>query len=224
MPAHDHPVGLLDLRRAVVRTVVSALFGALVALVLLSLRVPPIIVALAGGDAAGLALFALAWRNISDCSAAHTRALAAAQDPGRSAVYVMILFVSAASLLVATVLVRGAKSAPPAQSHALVALCLLAVALSWTLTHTAFTLRYAHLYYREDHEGVGGIDFAGGQSPNYFDFAYFAFTVGMCFQVSDTAVTSPQIRRAVLLQATMSFAYNTAILAFVLNLAFSFAG
>jgi uncharacterized membrane protein len=98
------------------------------------------------------------------------------------------------------------------------------VAICWALTHTAFALRYAHLYYREDAEGVGGVDFPGKGAPTYFDFAYLAFTIGMCFQVSDSAVTSPQIRRAVLLHALLSFVYNTAILAFVLNLVFGFAG
>jgi uncharacterized membrane protein len=91
------------------------------------------------------------------------------------------------------------------------------------MTHTAFALRYARLYYREDTEGVGGIEFPGRQPPTYFDFAYFAFTVGMCFQVSDACVTSRQIRRALLFQAVVSFAYNSLILAFVLNLVFGMA-
>ncbi len=65
------------------------------------------------------------------------------------------------------------------------------------------------------------MELPGGASPTYFDFAYFAFTVGMCFQVSDVTVTSAQIRRAVLVQAMLSFAYNTVILAFTLNLVFS---
>src|SRR5205085_264873 len=98
--------------------------------------------------------------------------------------------------------------------------CLLTVALSWAITHTSYTLRYAHLYYREDTEGVGGVELPGGGQPSYFDFAYFAFTVGMCFQVSDVVVTSAQIRRAVLGHAVLSFAYNTVILAFTLNLVF----
>ena len=112
----------------------------------------------------------------------------------------------------------------PRSEALLAALCVGTVALSWTLTHTAFTLRYAHLYYREDAEGIGGVEFPGGSMPSYMDFAYFAFTVGMCFQVSDVQVTSHQIRRAVLLHATLSFVYNTAILAFVLNLVFNLAG
>ena len=64
------------------------------------------------------------------------------------------------------------------------------------------------------------MEFPGGAQPDYFDFAYLAFTLGMCFQVSDATISSPQIRRAALLHAMISFAYNTAILAFALNLAF----
>ena len=63
----------------------------------------------------------------------------------------------------------------------------------------------------------------GDQPLTYFDFAYVAFTIGMCFQVSDISVTSPQIRRAVLLQAVISFAYNSVVLAFVLSLVFGLA-
>ncbi len=102
-------------------------------------------------------------------------------------------------------------------------LCLATVGLAWAMTHTGFTLRYARLYYREDDEGVGGIELPEHQPPSYFDFAYFAFTIGMCFQVSDMCITSPQIRKTVLLHAIVSFGYNSIILAFVLNLVFGLA-
>ena len=118
---------------------------------------------------------------------------------------------------------RDPHALPQGLSGAAAALCLVTVALAWTMTHIAFTFRYAHLYYREDSEGIGGIDFPGGQPPMYFDFAYFAFTIGMCFQVSDACVTSHQVRRAVLLHAMISFAYNSTILAFVLSLVFGVA-
>jgi uncharacterized membrane protein len=87
------------------------------------------------------------------------------------------------------------------------------------LSNTAWTLRYAHLYYRDDHEGIGGLQFPGDHET---DFAYFAFTIGMAFQTSDVGVTSPQIRRAVLLHGVQSFAYNTTILALAMNLAYGF--
>jgi uncharacterized membrane protein len=67
------------------------------------------------------------------------------------------------------------------------------------------------------------VQLPGHAPPTYFDFAYFAFTIGMCFAVSDVCVTSPQIRRAVLLHALISFAYNSVILAFVLNFVFGMA-
>lgn len=176
-----------------------------------------------GLDAGALTLLSLFWATIAAATPLTTRARAAAEDPGRTAVYALVLLTSGSSLLATVALVHRAKALPGPQGDALVALSILNVALSWALTHTAFTLRYAHLYYREDDEGVGGVDFPGKADPSYFDFAYLAFTIGMCFQVSDAAVSSPQIRRAVLLHALLSFVYNTAILAFVLNLLFGLA-
>jgi uncharacterized membrane protein len=94
--------------------------------------------------------------------------------------------------------------------------------VAWSLTHTSYTLRYAHLYYRDDEEGEGGLVFLGDRKPDDFDFAYFAYTVGMCFQVSDVSISSAQIRRTVLGHAMLSFIYNTVILALALNLFFGF--
>ncbi len=212
------------LRHALARAILACAFGGAVYALLYALHAPPTLSALGGWDAGGVLLAALAWGNIATANADQTRARAAAEDPGRTAVYALILLTSSASLFASTVLVRGVKSAPLFEGRALLFLCLVAVALSWTLTHLAFALRYAHLYYREDNEGIGGAEFAGGAAPDYFDFVYLAFTVGMCFQVSDTTISSRQIRRTLLLHATMSFTYNTVILAFVLNLAFGLAG
>ena len=197
--------------------------GAATALVVGAVQPSWRLAALTGWDGGGLVLLILAWLVIARSDAGTTQRLAAADDPGRTAVYVLVVLASAASLLSSTALVRKAKLVAGPQGDALVLLCLATVALSWALTHTAFTLRYAHLYYREDDEGVGGLELPGGQRPSYFDFAYLAFTVGMCFQVSDVTVASPQIRRALLLHALLSFVYNSAILAFVLNLVFGFA-
>jgi uncharacterized membrane protein len=177
---------------------------------------------LLGWDAAGMTLFALSWELVARADAALTRERAGSEDPGRTFVYVIVVVTSIASLFAAALLVPGAhtRATAPAQT---IALSLTTVALAWAMTHTAFTFRYAHLYYREDEEGVGGVAFPGGADPTYFDFAYFAFTIGMCFQVSDVSVTSPQIRRALLLHAIISFVYNSVVLALVLNLVFGAA-
>jgi uncharacterized membrane protein len=178
------------------------------------------IAALLGWNLGGACLCALAWVPIGRSSARDTQHHAAAFDPGRTAVYVAVTLSSAASLFAATVMSRRAGLVLPTEADELLALCLSTVALAWTITHTSFTLRYAHLYYRADHDGIGGLEFPGGAAPCYLDFAYLSFTVGMCFQVSDVAVSNSRLRRTVLLHAVISFTYNTAILAFALNLIF----
>jgi uncharacterized membrane protein len=178
---------------------------------------------LVGWDTACLVALALSWGIIGPANARSTRDRAGAEDPGRTLVYVIVVLTSAISVMAAAALVRSARVLPADLRDASIALCLVSVALAWTMTHTAFVFRYAHLYYREDIEGVGGVVLPGDRAPTYADFAYFAFTIGMCFQVSDVSVSSPQIRRAVLLHAVISFAYNSVILAFVLNLVFGLA-
>jgi uncharacterized membrane protein len=212
----------IDPRRALTRVGLSGAI-ATAAYLLAAGRVPVTPAALIGWDAGGLALLALSWSIITNADAVVTRDRAGSEDPGRTLVYVIVVFTSAASLLAATFLSRSARALPPDLSRAVVFLCLTTVALAWAMTHTAFTFRYAHLYYREDREGIGGLTLPGDQAPSYFDFAYFAFTIGMCFQVSDVCVTSHQIRRAVLLHAVISFAYNSVVLAFVLNFVFGMA-
>jgi uncharacterized membrane protein len=172
---------------------------------------------LGGWNAAGLFLLVWSWIRIGRATPESTQRGAGAEDPGRSVVYFLVLIASTVSFFAAVALSREAKTLSPDAARQLCWVCLATVGSSWALLHTAFTLRYGHLYYREDSEGIGGVEFPGGAKPSYFDFAYFAFTIGMCFQTSDVCVTSPQIRRAVLLHAVIAFAYNTAILAFVLN-------
>jgi len=213
----------IDPRRALVRVAISVALGMAAAAVSAG-RLPGSAALLVGWDAGALCLLTLMWAVIIPADERSTRLRAGAEDPGRTLVYVIVLITSSASLLVATLLVRETKTLGPELSRVVAGLCLLAVALAWTMTHTAFTMRYARLYYREDREGIGGIELPAKQKPAYFDFAYFAFTIGMCFQVSDVCVTSRQIRRVVLLHAVISFAYNSVILAFVLNLVFGVAG
>ena len=94
-------------------------------------------------------------------------------------------------------------------------LAVVSVFVSWTLVHTVFTLKYARLYYSGE---AGGIDFNEADPPQYSDFAYLAFTIGMTFQVSDTNIKSKQIRRTALRHALMSFPLLAVIIATSINL------
>ncbi|MEP7052199.1 MAG: DUF1345 domain-containing protein [Pseudomonadota bacterium] len=176
-------------------------------------------------DAAGIALLGQAWWQIAHETAVETRKHAAREDPGRTVVWLIVLVASTISLFAAGFVMRHAHTITQHSNGsfcALLVLCLVAVVASWFLTHTAYTLRYAHLYYRDDDEGEGGLEFPGKEDPNGFDFAYFAFTLGMCFQTSDVAVTSHQIRRAVLAHALLSFLFNTVVVAVAVNLVLGF--
>jgi uncharacterized membrane protein len=212
----------LDPRRALVRVGIALSVGAVTFLALHGL-LPTAAAALVSWDTAGLILLALVWAVVAKADATLTRRLAGDEDPGRTLVFVIVIIASTVSLLAATLLVRQGRQLGGGLAMAFPELCLATVGLAWAMTHTGFTLRYARLYYREDDEGVGGIELPERQPPSYFDFAYFAFTIGMCFQVSDMCVTSAQIRKTVLLHAVVSFAYNSIILAFVLNLVFGLA-
>jgi len=178
---------------------------------------------LAAWDVAALLMSSFAWMIFLKVGPSETRQHVGTHDPGRRAVNVLVILTSCVSLLATAVILRQARAQGPEVRDLFVVLCILAVASAWLLTHSAYALRYAHLYYR-DHEGVGGLAFPGDAAPCYLDFAYFAFTIGMCFQVSDVCVTSRQIRRAVLAHSVLSFGYNTAIVALALNLAFGLIG
>jgi len=211
-----------DLRQARGRVVLAFVLSAVVFFSLHAL--PTALRLVLAWDAAGLTLLTVSWLIIWHSDAPLTEKRAGAEDPGRKAVWLIVLLGSTFSLFASAVVLRTAKGLSPEHSAILAAACLAAVVIAWLLTHTAYALRYAHLYYRDDAEGVGGLSFPGDQAPDAFDFAYFAFTVGMCFQVSDVTVTSRGIRRQALFHACLSFAYNTAILALALNLAFGLLG
>jgi uncharacterized membrane protein len=175
----------------------------------------------AGWDAASLALAALAWSSILTAGPAETRHRAGTDDPGRSMLFLIAVTSSLVSLLTAVVVLRLVKRLPPGDQVLWTVLALAAVVLSWTVTHTSYTLRYASLYYRQRARRAapdsGSLKFPGTDDPADIDFAYFAFTIAMCFQVSDVVVMTTQMRREVLLHSVLSFVYNTAIVALALN-------
>src|SRR5437868_13660851 len=98
----------------------------------------------------------------------------------------------------------------------------ITIALSWTLVHTAFALHYAHDYYRGSKPG--GLQFPSGDRQDhadYWDFVYFSFVIGMTAQVSDVGITDKTIRRTATIHGIISFVYNTALVALMVNIAAS---
>jgi len=96
-------------------------------------------------------------------------------------------------------------------------LIIVTLALAWLFSNTVYALHYAHLAYRQPIVGCEGIDFPGTEAPVYWDFVYFAFTLGMTFQTSDVAIRAPAIRRVVTLHSLAAFVFNIGVLAFTIN-------
>lgn len=169
---------------------------------------------LAGWITAAALLLGSTWLDVHGLDAATTRANAVREDGSRAVTGLLIVAASVASLAaVGAGLYEAAQSSRPRQIVLTVA-AILSIGLAWAVVHTVFTLRYAHEYYGEPE---GGIDFPGGESPTYVDFAYFAFGIGMAFQVSDTAITSSRIRGTVLTHTFVAYLFGTAIIAATIN-------
>ncbi len=173
-----------------------------------------------GWDAFAITALALIWIAMNTADADRIRAVAAEEDLSRLLSFVFVLVAAAASLLAVVLLLSTTHNLSPAMLTRHIALSGVAVAGSWLLVHTVFTLRYAHMYYDADPEGndVGGLDFPGDEKePDYLDMAYFAFVVGMTAQTADVGISGRNIRRLTLLHGLISFVFNTALVALVIN-------
>lgn len=169
----------------------------------------------------GIALYlVLAYALMRRARVGDIRQQAAREDEGR---YGILVLSSAAALasLAAIVAELGVSPELGSVRQVQVTLAILTIPLSWAFTHTIFALHYAHEYYDENDGRGGGLTFPGGEEPDYWDFVYFAFVVGMTSQVSDVAVVCKPIRRTVTAHGILSFVFNTALLALTVNLAAS---
>jgi uncharacterized membrane protein len=154
------------------------------------------------------------------------RERAAREDEGVVASFAVSIAAAIASVGAIGMLLAGMKDlAEPVRSGHLV-LTVLTILCSWTFIHAMFALHYAHVYYspgeRRNDDGTpaeqGGLDFPGDDDPDFWDFFYFAFTIGTTAQTSDVGIQSRTIRRLTLAHAIIAFFFNTAILAMVVNL------
>jgi uncharacterized membrane protein len=167
----------------------------------------------------GLYILLCAWM-FSHCGSSHIRRQSSLQDVGRFAIPVFTVGAALASLAAILIELRTATGSATREPLTL-ALAFLTILFSWTFIHTIFTIHYAHEFYSERHGQGGGLKFPGGQKPNYWDFVYFSFVIGMTAQVSDVMVSSSKIRQTVAAHGFVSFVFNVALLALTVNIAAS---
>ena len=181
----------------------------------------PIIHFIAIWDSYAIVVLLMSWLTIFTVDPRTIQRRARLQDSSRTLIFVFIIVAACMSLLAVILVLREHRALQRiAGLHLLMA--ALAVIEAWLLIHTVFTLHYSHVFYRSEQEADvagtgGGLIFPGGHHPDYQDFAYFSFVVGMTCQVSDVNVTSRSMRRLALLHGLLSFAFNTVILALSIN-------
>ena len=194
--------------------VVYAMAGGAVTGLVVSLFTPAQASILLGWDVAVVIYLAWTWAVIWQLDPGVTARLAKREDPS-TAVAELVVVAAGTAMLVAVgfALVRAGQVAGLMKAY-LVALGLVSVVLSWIVVHAVYALRYARTYYADP---PGGIEFNEQEPPNYIDFAYFSFTVGMTFQVADTNITSKAVRRMTLHHALLSYVFGAILLGLVIN-------
>ena len=198
------------------RTFISILIG-VVAFALLPASLRLVTRALLGWDIFVAAYLTLVYAMMFQCGLARIKRNAVLQDDGRFLILLVVAFGAFASIAAIVFELGASQHSVPA-----LALATVTIALSWAAVHTIFALHYAHEFYRGTKPG--GLQFPSGdthENADYWDFVYFSFVIGMTAQVSDVGITDKTIRRTATAHGIVSFIYNTALVALMVNIAAS---
>jgi uncharacterized membrane protein len=152
----------------------------------------------------------------------HERMRARALQHDEGSAVVLFLVVTAALMCVGAIVAEltVVKDLHGVLRYAHIALAVLTIVSSWVFTQVMFALHYAHDYYATEVRGQhGGLDFPGGQPPDYGDFLYFACVIGTSGQTADVSFTNRRMRRTGTVHCVLAFFFNTTLLALTINIA-----
>jgi uncharacterized membrane protein len=172
-------------------------------------------------DAFALVVLSISWMVFWKRSVGQIRQFARRDDGSLIYIFSLIILASFTCLFSLVLLFISREKITNSELHFLLAV-VPAMVFSWLMIHTTFAFDYAHIYY-DDLQGdtahhAAGLNFPNEKKPDYLDFAYFSFVIGMTFQVSDVVISSKRIRHLVLMHALISFVFNTFIVALTINL------
>jgi uncharacterized membrane protein len=172
-------------------------------------------------NAGALTYLGLAWTTILRADSTMTRVRAQSHDQSGYVIFLLVVTAASASFIAIGFLVGDFRDLAfwPRAGH--LTLAITALLLSWLLIQTLFAFHYARWYYSREMESKshrGGLDFPDDREPDYLDFAYYAFVVGMTSQTSDVCVLTRQMRRLTLVHSVLAFIFNIAILAMSINI------
>lgn len=169
-------------------------------------------------DVFALSYIATAWVVFVRRTVPEIRSWARIDDGSRSFVTILLLLSSFASMVTVVLLMVSGQG----KEGIYLPVAITGILSSWALVHTTYSFHYAHLFYDDDENDntrhAGGLDFPQEKHPDYLDFAYFSFVIGMTFQVSDVQIGNRIIRRTVLVHGLLSYILNTFVVALTINL------
>jgi len=172
-------------------------------------------------DIFALSVLITSWIVFFTRPIAQIRQFSRREDGSLVYVFLIIVLASFSSMLALFLLFLSKETAT--LSHFMYLLASIpAMLFSWAMIHTTFAFHYAQIFYDDSDDDkerhAAGLDFPGERKPDYLDFAYFSFVIGMTFQVSDVEITSRKIRRLALLHGILAFILNTFVVAITINL------
>lgn len=180
-----------------------------------------------GWDTFSVCMIVISWLTFYNTGYENIRKLYKIQDSSRAIIFIIILISTMASFLAVLLLIITKKEGDTDALWRL-PISILGMLFSWILIHTIFAFRYAHIYYgnhkSKPNTDAGGLEFPGDTKPDYLDFAYFSFVLGMTFQVSDVQITSQRLRRMAMFHGLISFGFNTIMIALTINLIAGYGG
>lgn len=162
---------------------------------------------------------AISWWKMFRANPEKTHRYAENQYEGHLAIFMLIIAAACASVLAIGFLLTDKKNLSDVLLILHGILAVMTIIGSWLLVHTMFALQYAHSYYQQNSQEIArGLEFPNNDNPDYWEFLYYSFVVGMTSQVSDVQTTSREMRRLTLLHGILSFFFNTTIVAMTINI------
>jgi uncharacterized membrane protein len=209
-----HPMERVSVSLGLTAVVFAILFFTRVAL-------HPLIMYVMLWDVFAISYITTGWIVFYNRSVDEIRKWARVDDGSRLFVSFIVLVAAVASLVIVLLLMLS-KEISGGSKLIYLPVAITGMLASWTMVHTTLTFHYANLYYDDDETDVskhaGGLEFPKEKCPDYIDFAYFSFVIGMTFQVSDVEISARVIRRTALAHGLLSFALNTFVVALTINL------
>ena len=220
LPGKKHPENIFLRLKPVHRLFIGFVAALVTWLFIRSTMITGLVQIMILWDVFCLAILISAWIVFFTCSPGQIRQIASKEDGSRFLVFIIVLISSMASMLIVLFLILSKISS--SEKALYLTVVLAGMLLSWAMVHSTFCFHYAYMYYDDDNEDprkhAEGLEFPKEKAPDYLDFAYFSFVIGMTFQVSDVEITSRRIRRQVLVHGLLSFGLNTFVVALTVNL------